>query len=112
MYASFTWALSVLISGGSSPVRPSAFRSFAVNAVPLFSRGELRTAAPRDLVWYERHSSRRGLVTGARIGITLCRMLYHSLNGYRAARQFKAGRARNHKRTTESVWRQCEAQMR
>ena len=41
---------SVLMSGGSRPVRPSAFRSSAVKAVPLFNSGELSTASPRALV--------------------------------------------------------------
>ena len=38
------------MSGGSRPVSPSAFRSSAVKAVPLFNSGELSTASPRALV--------------------------------------------------------------
>ena len=39
----------VLITGGRSPVRPSASRSSTVNAVPLFNSGVVSTAMPRAL---------------------------------------------------------------
>src|SRR6202167_1022847 len=63
------------MSGGSKPVRPSAFRSSAVKAIPLFNNGELSTASPRALVSQQPFPFRRRLVSGANSGITLCRML-------------------------------------
>src|ERR1017187_9803182 len=63
------------MSGGSKPLRPNAFRSSAVKAIPLFNSGELRTASPRALVSSKPAPLGRRLVAGASSGITLCRML-------------------------------------
>ena len=67
------------MSGGSRPVRPSAFRSSAVKAVPLFNSGELSTAKPRALVSWQPSPSQPAAWSWARVsGSLLCRMLLTS----------------------------------
>src|ERR1017187_1442339 len=83
------------MSGGSRPLRPSAIRSSAVKAIPLFNSGELSTASPRALVSSQPCPLCRRIVAGASSGITLCRMaiplpstraLRAAPQGWRAAR--------------------------
>src|ERR1035438_8517176 len=94
------------MSGGSRPLRPSAFRSSAVKAIPLFNSGELSTASPRALVSSQPSPLCRRLVAGASSGITLCRMVIPPFHPCpRAAPYGVARRAMDHERITEGVLR-------
>src|ERR1039457_2741233 len=67
------------MSGGSRPVRPNAFRSSVVKAVPLFNTGELSTSNPRTLVSWQPCPFRRYFAIFACSGMTVCRTLTFSL---------------------------------